>query len=421
MSGPEFQKVEAPLIAQLVRMGWKHTTGNLDHPSVTGRGSFREVLLLGELRAAITRINLRDGKPWLDEDRVSQAVSELDRISKPKLMEANQAATQLLVKGCDVIGPFTSSAMVTLRPVPGLPELHVMSTLADYSPPDPAAKDKAPNAFLTNPTGTAVSVESGASVTIEGLLIKDSKLGIACVGSGNPTRVRVQRTLIAQSNVGIQTSAGCELSLDQSWIGEGPRERYTGLANSANLLALDLDGTKFDITNSVFNHNSPAPGQFGGILVRNATASTPGRIVNTSFVRHETASAARKALVLDCNPATTNITIANSLFLNSTALADNTYVHAACRGPNQKYIGSDDTSLTGEGNATDLVMSDVFTAPVSLGDMTLKMTADARVRDGGLVQFLDSQSGKNIIPTTDIIGAARSSTKLSLGAFEASR
>ncbi|HNP41921.1 MAG TPA: type I restriction endonuclease subunit R [Nitrospira sp.] len=104
MSGPEFQKVEAPLIAQLVRMGWKHTTGNLDHPSVTGRGSFREVLLLGELRAAITRINLRDGKPWLDEDRVSQAVSELDRISKPKLMEANQAATQLLVKGCDVEG-----------------------------------------------------------------------------------------------------------------------------------------------------------------------------------------------------------------------------------------------------------------------------------------------------------------------------
>ena len=104
MSGPEFQKVEAPLIAQLVRMGWKHTTGNLDHPSVTGRGSFREVLLLGELRAAITRINLRDGKPWLDDDRISQAVSELDRISKPKLMEANQAATQLLVKGCDVEG-----------------------------------------------------------------------------------------------------------------------------------------------------------------------------------------------------------------------------------------------------------------------------------------------------------------------------
>ena len=47
MSGPEFQKVEAPLIAQLVRMGWKHTTGNLDQPSVSGRGSFREVLLLG--------------------------------------------------------------------------------------------------------------------------------------------------------------------------------------------------------------------------------------------------------------------------------------------------------------------------------------------------------------------------------------
>ena len=64
--------------------------GNLDHPSVTGRGSFREVLLLGELRAAITRINLRDGKPWLDDDRISQAVSEAGPHQQAQLMEANK-------------------------------------------------------------------------------------------------------------------------------------------------------------------------------------------------------------------------------------------------------------------------------------------------------------------------------------------
>lgn len=104
--GPEFLKVEKPLVDQLVGMGpfWKHTTGSLDHPSVSARSTFREVLLLDDLRAALKRINTRDGTAWLDDSRISQAVSELDRISKPKLMEANQESTRLLLEGCVVEG-----------------------------------------------------------------------------------------------------------------------------------------------------------------------------------------------------------------------------------------------------------------------------------------------------------------------------
>jgi hypothetical protein len=34
-SGPEFEHVEQPLIDQLISMGWKYTTGNLDDASVT--------------------------------------------------------------------------------------------------------------------------------------------------------------------------------------------------------------------------------------------------------------------------------------------------------------------------------------------------------------------------------------------------
>lgn len=319
------------------------------------------------------------------------------------------------------IGAFNSSTQVTLKHVSGLPELHILSTLADYPPPDPAAKDKIPIAFLTNPTGTVLRIENGMSVTLEGLLIKDSKVGIACIGAGNLTRVRILRSLIAASDLGIQTSPGCDLTIDQSWLGEGPRDRFSGLANTTNALAMDLDNTKFEITNSVFNHNSPTvPGQFGGIWVRNSTATTPGRIVNTTFARHESSSA-RKALVLDCIPAATNITIVNSLFLNSTKPTSDTYIHAACRSANQKYLASDDATLTGEGNATDLIFTDVFTSPTIQGDLSLKMTADPRVRDGGLGQFFDVTSGKNIVPLTDIIGAMRSSTKLSIGAFEAAR
>jgi type I restriction enzyme R subunit len=41
VSGPEFATVEGPFIDHLVRLGWKVVTGNLDHPSVTGRETFR--------------------------------------------------------------------------------------------------------------------------------------------------------------------------------------------------------------------------------------------------------------------------------------------------------------------------------------------------------------------------------------------
>lgn len=102
--GPEFLKVELPFLQQLRALGWKHTTGSLDSAAACGRESFREVLLGQELKDALRRINLRDGKPWLDDSRIAQAVSALQRISKPRLMEANQEATQLLLGGCNVEG-----------------------------------------------------------------------------------------------------------------------------------------------------------------------------------------------------------------------------------------------------------------------------------------------------------------------------
>ena len=40
----------------------------------------------------------------MDDDRISQAVSALERIASPKLMEANQEATDLLLSGIAVEG-----------------------------------------------------------------------------------------------------------------------------------------------------------------------------------------------------------------------------------------------------------------------------------------------------------------------------
>lgn len=104
-TGPEYTEVEQPFIDQLVRMGWKHTTGSLDDPLATKRESFREVLLTDDLRRALHRINLDPGgRPWLDDDRITQAISALQRLGVAKLLEANQKATELLLKGTVVDG-----------------------------------------------------------------------------------------------------------------------------------------------------------------------------------------------------------------------------------------------------------------------------------------------------------------------------
>lgn len=102
--GPEWKESEEPFLDQLASMGWKTVIGSLDEPSVSGRESFREVLMKADLRKAIARVNLRDGQPWLDDARISQAVSTLARIGQKRLMEANQEATELLLGGVQVDG-----------------------------------------------------------------------------------------------------------------------------------------------------------------------------------------------------------------------------------------------------------------------------------------------------------------------------
>ena len=103
--GPEYEQVERPFFTQLRSMGWLHTEGNEYDPTVTHRETFREVLILDDLRDALRRINLDpDGNEWLDAGRITQAVSAIQRIGVAKLLEANEKATELLRKGTVVDG-----------------------------------------------------------------------------------------------------------------------------------------------------------------------------------------------------------------------------------------------------------------------------------------------------------------------------
>lgn len=102
--GWEWDAVEKPFVEHLVSLGWRHVTGDLDDPSRTGRDNFKQVLQEATVRRQLRALNLRDGEPWLDDARIAQAVAALTRITAPRLMEANQIATELLLKGITVDG-----------------------------------------------------------------------------------------------------------------------------------------------------------------------------------------------------------------------------------------------------------------------------------------------------------------------------
>src|SRR6218665_3353029 len=102
--GWELKDVEQPFVEQLKGLGWTPPEGDLDDPAVTSRTSFAEVIQESVLRQQLRALNLRDGKPWLDDERLSEAVSAITRLGMPKLMEANQKAPELLIKGIAVEG-----------------------------------------------------------------------------------------------------------------------------------------------------------------------------------------------------------------------------------------------------------------------------------------------------------------------------
>jgi type I restriction enzyme R subunit len=101
----ELEDVEKPFVAQLEALGWTHVAGSLDNPASTGRSAFAEVIQEGVLHERLRALNTGPGdQPWLDDARLSEAMAAITRLGTHKLMEANQKATELLVKGLTVEG-----------------------------------------------------------------------------------------------------------------------------------------------------------------------------------------------------------------------------------------------------------------------------------------------------------------------------
>jgi type I restriction enzyme R subunit len=95
----EYEIVERPFCEQLHLMGWEWIEGDPDLPESTERTTSKEVLLNGRLAGALRRLNLREGKPWLDDERIARAIRDLEQAAGHRLMEINESTTELLLKG----------------------------------------------------------------------------------------------------------------------------------------------------------------------------------------------------------------------------------------------------------------------------------------------------------------------------------
>jgi type I restriction enzyme R subunit len=103
--GSEYSEVEKPFLDQLEGLGWTVIEGDKWDPSVSERETFREVLLEGRLRKALLELNPGpDGHPWLDESRLSEAMSALSRPDAGRLLEINEQLTERLLEGVAVSG-----------------------------------------------------------------------------------------------------------------------------------------------------------------------------------------------------------------------------------------------------------------------------------------------------------------------------
>lgn len=89
MFNDEEVKVELPAIEQLKQLGWDYVPGSI---LAAERGSFRDVVLVQRLEAALHRLN-----PWISEENLTKVMRELTHPNHAALMEYNQSIYDILV------------------------------------------------------------------------------------------------------------------------------------------------------------------------------------------------------------------------------------------------------------------------------------------------------------------------------------
>lgn len=109
----ELTVVERPLLHQLSAMGWTYVEGAAEDTAtgrkdyhLLGRADFQQTLLRDRLEAALRRLNRNeDGSDWLDERRINQAISQLERPTARDFIAINEELHDKIGRGVNVSGP----------------------------------------------------------------------------------------------------------------------------------------------------------------------------------------------------------------------------------------------------------------------------------------------------------------------------
>ncbi len=102
-----------PSSAPVARHGLEPCRGRRRRPGIgrkdyhlLGRTDFQQTLLRDRLEAALRRLNRNDdGSEWLDDRRINQAISQLERPTAKDFIAINEELHDKIVRGVNVSGP----------------------------------------------------------------------------------------------------------------------------------------------------------------------------------------------------------------------------------------------------------------------------------------------------------------------------
>lgn len=267
--------------------------------------------------------------------------------------------------------------------------------------------------FAGNEHGVMIS--GRRRVTIEGMLPRSNKEGVACVGpGGGGAGVHVLRSVFGENQTAIAVSAGCALRLEQSWLGRGVGA-FAGMKPNF-VLAVDAAGARVHIADSVFWHNgTTTEGKVAGVrLAGQEGLAGDSAIVNSSFVAQAEHEMGPINLGCDLPGDGKDLYVLNSYFYNGLRdLTGITQIDPNCRSAmHMAALASDDPAVVDKDGL--LLANDTGVVDLQEGDFHLRPDAPARLRRGG-VRALD----KVAAPAVDLEGRPRSQDHPSIGAYEA--
>jgi len=116
----EYINVEKPFLEKLRQLGWQvidQGIGIPQEPAKSLRENFKQVVLPGDFKKAIKKINiLPDGREWLTDKQLDELLFEIQNFPGKSLHEANKEIHRLLLKGTSVaINELTGEQDPTVR------------------------------------------------------------------------------------------------------------------------------------------------------------------------------------------------------------------------------------------------------------------------------------------------------------------